>query len=63
MLLGAVVQVALDLAPLGVGGGDDAGPGQPQLLGLALQLVEGLLQGRVELHVVEGEARPGGPAR
>ena len=32
-LLGAVVEVALDLAPRGVGGLDDAGPRRAQLLG------------------------------
>ena len=32
VLLGAVVQVALELAPLGVAGGDDAGPRVLQLL-------------------------------
>ena len=39
VLLGAVVQVAFDLAPLGVGGRDDPGTGRPQLLRLPPQLV------------------------
>ena len=56
MLLGAVVEVALDLAAGGVRGGDDAGPGLLELLGLLAQLLERLLQGRVELDVVQGQA-------
>ena len=55
VLLGAVVEVALDLAPGRVGGGHDAGPGRLQLVGLAPHLVEGLLQGGVELDVVQGQ--------
>ena len=53
MLLGAVVQVALDGAPLRVAGFDDAGAGGAELVGLAPNLVERLLQRRVELHVVQ----------
>ena len=56
VLLGAVVQVALDPAALGVAGRDDAGPRFAQLVGLLAQLIQGGLQGGVELHVVEGEA-------
>ena len=56
MLLGAVVQVALDPAALGVAAGHDAGPGLAQLVGLLAQLVEGRLQGGVELGVVERQA-------
>ena len=63
VLLGAVVQVALELAPLGVAGGDDAGPRLLQLVVADLQLVEARLQRGVELHVVQGQGRPGGRAR
>ena len=56
MLLGAVVQVALHPAALGVAAGHDAGPGLAQLVGLLAQLVQGGLQRGVELDVVEGEA-------
>ena len=56
VLLGAVVEVALDLAALGVAGGDDAGTGGAQVLVGALQVLEALLQRGVELHVVEREA-------
>ena len=56
VLLGAVVQVALELAALGVAGGHDAGPGLLQLGVRALQLVERRLQRGVELDVVQGEA-------
>ena len=60
VLLGAVVQVAFDLAAGVVRGGHDAGPGGPQLLVALAQLVEGRLQGRVEPHVVQGQPeRPG----
>ena len=38
VLLRAVVEVALDPAPLAVGGGYDARPRRPQLLGLSLKL-------------------------
>ena len=55
VLLGAVVEVALDLAPLGVSGRDDAGPRGAQVLVGALQVLEALLQRRVELDVVERE--------
>ena len=40
VLLGAVVQVALDLAPRVVRRGDDAGPRRPQLPVPVAQLVE-----------------------
>ena len=53
VLLGAVVEVALELAPLGVAGRDDAGPRLLQLVVAQLQLVEAGLQGGVELHVVQ----------
>ena len=55
MLLGAVVQVALDPAALGVAAGDDAGPRRAQLVRLLAQLVQRGLQGRVQLRVVEGQ--------
>ena len=55
VLLGAVVEVALDLAPLGVAGGHDAGTRGAQVVVGALQVLEALLQRGVELHVVEGE--------
>ena len=60
VLLGAVVQVALDLAAGVVGGGHDAGPRGPQLQVALAQLVEGGLQGRVEPHVVQGQAERAG---
>ena len=63
VLLGTVVEVALDLATLGVPGGDDAGTRGAQVLVGALEVLEALLQRGVELHVVEREARPGGRAR
>ena len=56
VLLGAVVEVALDLAPLGVAGRDDAGARGAQVLVGALQVLEALLERGVELDVVEGEA-------
>ena len=55
VLLGPVVQVALDLAPGLVGRGDDAGARGLQLARLAPHLVERGLQRGVELHVVQGE--------
>ena len=56
VLLGAVVQVALDLAALGVAGGHDAGARRAQVVVGQAQVLEALLERRVELHVVEGEA-------
>ena len=56
VLLGPVVQVALDLAPGLVGRGDDAQAGGRQLLVAFLELLERGLQGRVEADVVQGEA-------
>ena len=56
VLLGAVVEVALDLATSGVRSGDDARPGLLELLGLEAEVLQRLLQGGVELHVVQGEA-------
>ncbi len=55
VLLGAVVEVALELAPLRVAGGHDAGARGAQLVVGLSQLVERGLQGGVELHVVQGE--------
>ena len=55
VLLRAVVQVAFDAAPLGVGRLHDAGAGRAQLVGLAAHCVERLLERGVELHVVERE--------
>ena len=60
MLLGAVVEVALDPAAALVGGGDDAGPGGDELRVAHLQLVEACLQRGVEAHVVQGEAELAG---
>ena len=56
VLLRAVVQVALDATSLRVARFDDASAGGAQLVGLALHLVERLLQRGVELHVVQREA-------
>ena len=56
VLLGAVVQVPLELAALGVGGGHDAGPRLLQLVVAQPQLVEAGLERRVELHVVQRQA-------
>ena len=56
VLLGAVVEVALDPAPLGVAAGDDPGPRLAQVVGLLAQLVERGLERGVELGVVEGQA-------
>ena len=56
VLLGAVVEVALDLAALGVAGGHDAGARGAEVLVGPLQVLEALLQRGVELHVVQGEA-------
>ena len=53
VLLGAVVQVAFELAPLGVAGGHDARPRLLQLSVAELQLVEAGLERGVELHVVQ----------
>jgi hypothetical protein len=55
MLLGTVVQVALDASPLGVPGSDDAGTRGLQLIGLMAHLVEGGLEGGVEAHVAAGQ--------
>ena len=55
MLLRAVVEVALDRAPLRVAGFDDASARGSQLVGLAPHLVERLLECRVELDVVQRE--------
>ena len=55
VLLGAVVQVALDAAALGVAARDDPRARRTKLVGLAAQLVERGLQRRVELGVVERE--------
>ena len=60
VLLGAVVQVALDLATRVVGRGDDTGPRGPQLEVPLAQLVERRLQGRVESDVVQGQAERAG---
>ena len=55
MLLSAVVEVALELASLGVACRDDAGPAGTELVVRLLQLVQRRLQRRVELDVVERE--------
>ena len=56
VLLGTVVQVALQPSSLGVAARHDPGPRLAQRLGLRPQLVERVLQGRVELGVMKGEA-------
>jgi hypothetical protein len=48
LLLGAVVQVALDAPALRVGGGHDARPRGPQLVVLAAQLIPGIRQGGID---------------
>ncbi len=63
VLLRAVVQVALELAALGVAGGDDARTATRAARRWCAQLVERRLQRGVELHVVQRERRPGGRAR
>jgi hypothetical protein len=55
VLLRAVVQVALDATPLGVGRAHHPGAGGAQLLCLAVQLVERGLQRGVQLHVAQRE--------
>ena len=56
VLLGAVVEVALDPPPLAVGGGDDPRPRRPQLVGPSAKLFERRLQLGVEPDVAEDEA-------
>src|SRR5439155_13734205 len=51
----AVVEVALDAATLGIGGGHDAGSGPLEILGLMAHLLEGGLKKGVELNVVHGQ--------
>ena len=63
VLLGPVVEVTFHPTSLGVGRGHDAGPRSPQLGGLPPDLVQGRLEGGVEIDVVEGQSRPGGRAR
>ena len=67
VLLGPVVEVALDLAPLGVRHPALRRPSTPtRLLGPALELAQRLLQRRVGLQVVQREAdlpEPFRPAR
>ncbi len=53
VLLGPVVEVAFELAPLAVAGGHDAGAGVLQLLVADAQFVETGLESGVELHVVQ----------
>ena len=53
MLLGAIVEVAFQLAPLGVAGRHDASPRVLQLVVALLQLLQAGLQGGVELEVVQ----------
>jgi hypothetical protein len=55
VLLGTVVQVALDRPPGLVRRGDDAQPGGPQLGVALLQLLQRRLQRRVEADVVQSE--------
>jgi len=56
VLLRAIVEVALDLTPGGVRGGHDTRPGLLELLSLEPKVLQRLLQGGVELHVVQGQA-------
>jgi len=56
VLLGAVVQVALDPPPRLVGGGHDPLPRGDQLGVALLELLEARLERRVEAHIVQGEA-------
>ena len=56
LLLGAVVEVALDPPPFGVARRDYAGARGPELLGLPSDLVERGLQLRVEADVAQREA-------
>ena len=56
VLLGAVMEIALDPPPLGVAARHNAGPGLPEGIGLLAQLVERGLERRVELRVVERQA-------
>ena len=60
MLLCAIVQVAFELATLGVAGRDDAGARVTQLDVARLELLERCLQRRVELHVVQRQANLAG---
>jgi hypothetical protein len=57
-LLGAVVEVALDAAPLTVGGGHDPGPRSPEFGRLTAQLLNRGRQRGAELGVVGGEFGP-----
>ena len=63
VLLGAVVEVALDPAPLGVGGGDDARPRRPQLLGLSPKLRQATPAARNRAGRCGGRGRSGARAR
>ena len=56
MLLRSVVEVALDPASLRVRGGPHSGSRGAQLAGLQLELVQGGLERRAEMDVVEREA-------
>ena len=56
MLLGAIVEVAFQLAPLGVAGRHDASPRVLQLLVALLQLLQAGLQGGVELRLCSARA-------
>ena len=57
VLLRAVVQVALDRAPRGVGRGDDPQPGRLEFLVALGQLGERGLQGGVQPDVVQRQAQ------
>jgi hypothetical protein len=52
VLLHAVVEIALEPAPLGVGGGDQAGP-------RCAQLVERLVLQRLPVPGIQGDRPPG----
>ena len=55
MLLGPVVEVPLDTAPLRVRRRDDARPRDPQLVGLPSELIERGLERRSEPDIVQGQ--------
>ena len=63
VLLRAVVQVALELAPLGVAGRDDAGARVLQLLVASAAARRGSPAGRRRAAGCAGPGRPAGPAR
>ena len=63
VLLGSVVQVALQLAALGIAGGDDAGPAGPQLARWPSAARPATPAARSRAACCGGRGRPGGPVR